>query len=332
MMLDSTSRVCQRFDKGLQKVLPNGPTGGAAARGAALDMEGGKVVLTIKHAAHVVGVSEATLRSWERRYGVGSPARTAAGYRLYDESALRALRTMKELVDAGWPARSAAEEALRRASADEQTVLEVHPSEERGDLDALVPLARDFDAAGLTRLLDDQFGQSSFETVVDDWLLPALARLGTAWEAGTVTVAGEHFVSHAVTRRLAAAYESAGENVAGPQLVVGLPPRSRHDLGMLCFATAARRAGLAPRYLGTGVPVADWINAVAPEEVRCVVLSAPLPDDLPALEAVVDAVRLTRPDVLVAVGGAQQGDAPAYCLRLGHRIGDAAKELAVRLA
>ncbi|GGD30604.1 MerR family transcriptional regulator [Nocardioides daphniae] len=293
-------------------------------------------MFTIKHAARLVGVSEATLRAWERRYGIGSPVRTEAGYRLYDDAAVQALETMKHLVDEGWPVKTAAEETLRRLSRDVTAQTSVpdggSTAYSPADLDALVPLAKAYDVPALDELLDERFSSASFESVVDDWLLPALGRLGAAWEAGEVSVAGEHLVSHGVTRRLSRAYEAAGDSPVGPQVVIGLPPGSRHDLGLLCFATAARRVGLAPRYLGTDVPTEDWIGAVSPAAVRAVVLSAPLREDLSALEAVVDAVRLTRPDVLVAVGGAQQDDAPAYCLRLGHRIGDAAHELAVRLA
>ncbi|QCX27882.1 MerR family transcriptional regulator [Nocardioides jishulii] len=290
-------------------------------------------MFTIKHAARAVGVSEATLRAWERRYGIGSPLRSQAGYRLYDDAAVRALETMKHLVDEGWPVKSAAEETLRRLARDEadDAAPQHFSPEEYGDLDALVPLARSYDAPGLDDLLDERFASASFESVVDDWLLPALGRLGAAWEAGEVSVAGEHLVSHGVTRRLSVAYEAAGDAPFGAQVAIGLPPGARHDLGLLCFATAARRVGLAPRYLGNDVPTEDWMRAISPAGVRAVVLSAPLREDLEALQAVVDAVRLTRPDVLVAVGGAHQGDAPAYCLRLGHRIGDAAQELAVRL-
>ena len=38
------------------------------------------------------GVSVPLLRAWERRYGIVAPARTASGYRLYDEAALARLR------------------------------------------------------------------------------------------------------------------------------------------------------------------------------------------------------------------------------------------------
>ena len=40
-------------------------------------------------------------RAWERRYGVVEPARTASGYRLYDETAIERLRTMRRLMYPG---------------------------------------------------------------------------------------------------------------------------------------------------------------------------------------------------------------------------------------
>lgn len=283
---------------------------------------------TIKSAADLVGISESTLRAWERRYGVGASGRTDSGYRVYDEADLQTLRSMKALVDEGWSVRLAAAEILRRSrSAGVAPV----PAPTTPGTDDLVPFAVGFDVHGLSALLDERFGASSFESVVDDWLLPALHRVGTAWEAGEVSVAGEHFVSHAVARRLAASYDAAGENLAGPQLVIGLPPGSRHDLGLLCFATAARRAGLGTRYLGTDVPLDDWERAVRPPEVACAVLAVPREEDVDGVNRTVAALHGVRPELLVAAGGRHQDQVSPDALRLGHRVGAAATRLAERL-
>ncbi len=66
-------------------------------------------VYTIGHAARLTGVPSATLRAWERRYGLVRPVRSEGGYRLYDEQGLQLLRAMGALVAAGWSARQAAE-------------------------------------------------------------------------------------------------------------------------------------------------------------------------------------------------------------------------------
>lgn len=295
---------------------------------------------TIKNAADLVGLSESTLRAWERRYGVGASARTQAGYRVYDEGDLQTLRSMKSLVDAGWSVRLAADEVRSRAAEGTPVVRtpeagrSAKPLPLEAGVDELVPYAVRFDVHGLSALLDQRFGQSSFETVVDDWLLPALQRIGTGWEAGEVSVAGEHFVSHAVVRRLAASYDAAGENRAGPQVVLGLAPGSRHDLGLLCFATAARRAGLGTRYLGTDVPLSDWERAVRPPAVACAVIAVPRAEDVACVGETVARLRAVRPGLLVALGGSHQeavsvgGD---DCVHLGHRVGAGAALLAEHL-
>lgn len=280
---------------------------------------------TIKRAAEQVGVTESTLRAWERRYGVGTAHRSESGYRLYDDHAVRALSAMNTLVGEGWSVRSAAAEVLRRTSV---SVDESAPSFDR----ALVQGAEELDLATLTAVLDHRFNNASFEAVVDGWLLPSLRDVGLGWESGRITVAGEHLVAECVVRRLATAYDAAGEGPVGQRVVVGLPPGARHDLGLLSFATAARRAGLATSYLGADVPVADWVTAVAAKSAVCAVLAAPMESDVPALAATVAALEADHPDVLVAVGGSFQDLAPERCLRLGHEIGPAATLLAERLA
>lgn len=288
---------------------------------------------TIKRAAELVGVSESTLRAWDRRYGVAAPRRTEAGYRLYDDDAVRTLSLMHSLVREGWPARQAAEEARARTVSDAsgRTAGDAPGGDPDAAGEALVAAAAALDGPGLTRLLDGWFATASFESVVDGTLLPALAELGRGWESGRVSVAGEHLVAHGVGRRLAAAYDGSGDLRRGPRVLAGLPPGARHELGLLSFAAAARRAGLATTYLGADVPVADWV-AAARQGTDGVVLAASMPEDDGPLAEVVAALAEACPGLPVAVGGARQDEAPAGCLRLGHEVGPAAALLLERLS
>jgi len=56
-------------------------------------------VYSVKQVSALTGATEATLRVWERRYGVVEPARSAAGYRLYDDEQVAVLRAMVALVN-----------------------------------------------------------------------------------------------------------------------------------------------------------------------------------------------------------------------------------------
>lgn len=290
---------------------------------------------TIKRAAQQVGISESTLRAWDRRYGVGATQRTESGYRLYDGRDLHALRLMRALIDDGWPAQAAADEMRRRISSDVPGPAPLEPDGAGSDdTAALIRIAAALDAPALGALLDRQFGGASFEAVADRWLLPALHALGAAWKARQVTVAGEHMVAHAITRRLSAAYDAAGDNPMGPRLLIGLPPGARHELGLLAFATAARRAGLSTIYLGADVPTSEWITAAtgATGDVACAVLAAPTEADVSPVREIAEALRAARPDLLVAVGGSAQESAPPWCIKLGHQVGPSATFLAEHLA
>ena len=264
---------------------------------------------TIKRASSRSGVAAPTIRAWERRYGVVSPARTASGYRLYDDVALERLTRMRLLVSEGWQPSAAAAAILAGTAAATQPAETSGADSTRAVEEAAAELARRFVAAAaelddvaLEHVLDDVFSRGSFERVASDLLFPALAALGDAWAAGTVSVAGEHVASQAVLRRLALALDSAGQgDVTRGHVIVGLPPGSRHELGALGFAVALRRAGVSVAYVGPDLPADDWERAAVGAAGAAVGVVTEH-DRRGALQV----VRRLRadPQLVVAVGGA----------------------------
>ena len=284
---------------------------------------------TVKHAAELTGIPADTLRMWERRYAVVTPDRSESGYRLYDDAALRRLESMHALVDSGWSPRQAAERVLADESSGSDAA---RPSSvpERGDVLALARLASSFDVAGLDAALDAGFALGSFEEVVDRWLMPSLHRVGAGWRDGDISVAGEHLVSATVQRRLAAAFDSAERHPHGPTVVVGLARGSRHELGVLAFATALRRAGLDVVYVGGDLPPDGWAAVVTDHDPAAVVIGVPSAEDVPAVRETIAILAAIRPDLQVHVGGGHQrrlGEAN----QLGHALGPAAAQLAAEL-
>jgi methanogenic corrinoid protein MtbC1 len=170
------------------------------------------------------------------------------------------------------------------------------------------------------------FAQGSFESIVDDLLMPALIALGVAWSEGRVDVAGEHAASAAVHRRLAALYEAAA-SVGDPRVVVGLPPGSRHELGALAFAVALRRKGIGVLYLGPDVPVASWVNVIERNRARVAIMSVVQDvDRAPALD-VAEALQAIGHKPVLALGGRSArwaGSEEAGIVLLPNRINEAA--------
>lgn len=301
---------------------------------------------TVKQVSQLTGISTDLLRAWERRYGVVTPRRTASRYRLYGEDDVSRLRRMAELIADGAPASLAAEQALAESPAVDEADGAHAPAESETwaplalpasalpPVDALAEAARDLDRAALERTLDSALAAGSFESVFDEWLTPALVRVGEAWADDEISVAGEHFVSAAVHRRLSRAFDAAGTAVNAPVVVVGLPPRTMHELGALAFAICLRRRGVDVRYLGADLPVDSWVSAVRRLSPDAVAVSVPRAADSPAAEELVRTLAEAHPQVRIFAGGAGcagwNGDQPATVLQ--GSVTRSAHDLAVSLA
>ena len=72
--------------------------------------------LAISDVAERTGIAAGTIRMWEQRYGFPEPERTTAGYRLYSEDDVEALRRVPRCARAGSrsPPPSSARAARRR--------------------------------------------------------------------------------------------------------------------------------------------------------------------------------------------------------------------------
>ncbi len=292
---------------------------------------------TIKRAAELTGVPETSLRAWERRYGVPVPQRSESGYRLYDREALAIIATMRRLVDDGWSPAAAAE-AVRSGtitvtpdagSDDDIPSAKGKPAQPGADnyTARFLSAAARLDIAGIDESLDAGFGLGSFEHVVDSWLFPTLTALGEGWARGKIDVAGEHAASHAVHRRLSAAFDAAGARPRGPAVVVGLPSGSQHELGALAFATAIRRIGLNVLYLGANVPASSWETAVTSHAARAAVLAVATHEDRPAAIKVAELLAGHQLAPTVCAGGAAGADLAEGVRELAPSIQIAAQQL-----
>jgi DNA-binding transcriptional MerR regulator/methylmalonyl-CoA mutase cobalamin-binding subunit len=292
---------------------------------------------TIKQAALRSGVSVPLIRAWERRYGIVSPRRTASGYRMYDDGAIATLVRVRELTESGW----SASEASRAILAGEVSLVPAarvvpEPTDQlhrETQIKRFVEAAIDMDVIRTGAVLDEIFAQGSYESVVDEVLMPAMVSLGRAWWDGRLDVAAEHAATAALLRRLSALYEAA----AAPgeaRIVVGLPPGARHELGALAFAVAVRRIGVEVLYLGADVPVSSWVRVMRQTRRRLAVIGVVTREDQPAALEVVRSLRVESPETVVALGG-QWADwdegVEAGVIVLPARINDAAG-LAARLA
>lgn len=208
----------------------------------------------IKRVAHLTGINAATLRAWERRYGLVAPARTRAGYRLYSDEDVATLARIKALRDGGLTIG----EAVRRLRGDAEPL----SGEAEGPLvddarsrmlEALVSLDRG-------RALDayEELRRLPPERRAGEVLLPLLREVGDLWEADRCGVAEEHFACAFVREKLAGIVADLDTGAArGPEGVCGGVPGELHECGLLAAAIHLATRGWRVVYLGPDVPLDD---------------------------------------------------------------------------
>ena len=229
-----------------------------------------------------VGVSETLLRAWEVRYGLLSPQRTQAGYRLYGPEDERRAIAMQRARERGVPAGQAAAEILanERTWAEGQEEAVDGTASADGSLDVVRALAEleaamlAYDVGSMHEVLDRLLRTVSVESAIRDVLLPFMAHVGRGWEAGDFDVADEHFASDLVRGRLAALAVGLGTRT-GPTVLLACPPEESHDIALKAFEVVLQRAGWRTRFLGPNSPLASVgaaMDVIAPDVV---VLPAP---------------------------------------------------------
>ena len=295
---------------------------------------------SVSSAARLCGVSPSTLRAWERRYGVVEPIRTEGGYRVYDDAALRRLTRMSSLIASGWSPRHAAAYVMNDGDGEGAPLpvateevrpdpVPPTPEEEAEHIEVVLQAAEALDAPRVSDELDFAFSIHSFDDLVDIWLGPILVATGKAWAEGRLSVAGEHFLSAGIERRLAKAFDEASHTrVTGPRVVIGTPRGSRHTIGAFAFATSLRRNGCEVTYLGADVPPDAWLHAVTSRSAEVVCVSIPTTDDAVAAGETVSLLAESHPELRIYVGGSgRSGVTATAAIHLDGTVSESAKRI-----
>jgi MerR family transcriptional regulator, light-induced transcriptional regulator len=282
----------------------------------------GAAQLRIGELARRTGVATELLRAWERRYGLLTPERTSAGYRLYSADDVRRVRRMRGLLAAGL----SAAEAARQAASEPRPPAEAERAE-------VAPAAAAAELRRALERLDDANAHAAFDQLLADYsnaavltgvVLPLLHELGAGWERGEVTVAQEHFASNLLRGRLLG-LARGWDRGSGPRAVLACPPGERHDLGLVIFGLALRDLGWRITFLGADTPPETIIETVRRLEPQALVFAVA---DRERLGGVVEtAAALEDGPTSVWVGGAGAADVAGARLLDGSPL-EAAEQVA----
>ncbi|MDQ4076190.1 MAG: B12-binding domain-containing protein [Chloroflexota bacterium] len=285
------------------------------------------------------GVSAATLRAWERRYGVPNPERTESNYRLYSERDIALIRWLRERVEGGISI-SQAVELYRRMQEGEDVPTEIPgeprrptktvPHDQESSKHRLIEAFKAFDEQRADQILNELFALYSIEEVLSGVITPTMIEIGEQWHRGEVSVPVEHFSTAYIERKLMALMNVQPTNLDAPLIVTGCAPHEQHELGVLLFSLFLRRNGLRVLYLGQNVPLVDLRATLESLKPSMLALSAATREPALKLEPISKMIEeMSSPRPLFVYGGAAFQQEPELRRRIsGIYLGDDAQSAA----
>ncbi len=227
---------------------------------------------SIKAAAMATGVSESRLRTWERRYGIPRPDRSANGQRQFDDSDLTIIRRMSSLIHSGVRASDAADVVLTEGPGDipePVTPKRAHPL-----VDLLVQKAEALDGEWVARIVRDSVFSTGWAPTMERVVFPSLSRLTRYWGEARTTQAHVRFTHELIRSEIAAELVRLGQPDAGrPTVMLTCVEDDEYDVAAMSLALLLRLVEIPVMYLGRSIPCHDLIQAakqVKPQAV-CII-------------------------------------------------------------
>ncbi|MFD5893032.1 MerR family transcriptional regulator [Streptomyces sp. NPDC060366] len=237
--------------------------------------------------ARRLGVSPTTLRSWDRRYGLGPAARQDGRHRRWTPGDVAMLEEMCRLTAAGVPPAEAARAVLLRSTAPPPPPSRTpSPALRRPGRDGTLPLgdvrlecrglsraAVRLDAPVMEELLTSFVQEYGLVRAWENVMMPTLRAVGRKWaSAGDKYVEVEHLLSWHISsalRRVPAAPPLRTD--VGP-VMLACVPGEQHTLPIEALTAALAELGLPTRMFGAAVPVTALVDAARRIGPRAVVL------------------------------------------------------------
>ena len=239
--------------------------------------------------ARRLGVAPATLRDWERRYGIGPGGRSPGGHRRYRPADIARIEHMRRLVLDGIPPSEAARAALAKEPAAKPDLGEpalgesaqgepAHAAWGAGGrsvpLPGQLPQARGLaraalalDGPAIAGLLDRALDSSGVVPTWERLAVPVLIAVGERTATTGTCIDVEHLLSTQLLAALAARVGRLAEPVNARTVLLACADDEEHSLPLYALAAALAERDVRTTMLGARTPppaLADAISRIGP--------------------------------------------------------------------
>jgi MerR family transcriptional regulator, light-induced transcriptional regulator len=259
------------------------------------------------------GISAATLRAWERRYGLPAPNRTQQGYRLYSDRDIAVLFWLLQQTSLGMSIGQAAQQfnAMMTSGHDPEVRVPANnallkPEAPRSPSvirEELVAALIDMDGRAADTLMTEAAAMYTLETTLIAILREAVMQIRQMRRDGDVTAAIEHFgVNHLRQRLINMVQTTPTDKTRRHVMTIGFTDE-RNEFDLLIMALVLRRQGWHVVNLGMDLDPTLLRSSIAGTNTALVVFYADKPENAAKLIGLPRLVDQRGAPVRVVVAG-----------------------------
>ncbi len=216
---------------------------------------------SIKDIESLTGVKAHTLRTWELRYNIPQPKRTATNIRYYDDNDLKLVLNFALLNKHGFRISE-----ITKLSEQKRNELiskySMKSTDQSVHIQSMIAAMLALDEHGFEKVLASNILSYGLEKTITKLLFPFLKTVGQLWQAGNINPAYEHFMSNLIRQKLIVAIDGQYVHAHDKQkkFLLFLPPGEYHEIGLLVANYMIRANNHITLYLGANLPVDEILK------------------------------------------------------------------------
>lgn len=215
--------------------------------------------LTVASVARRLGIAPATLRTWDRRYGLGPSSHIEGEHRKYDGKDLARLTLMRKLIVQGYSPCDAAEAALKSEAEGAETSYKANERVEFADcselIESLLKAARAYDRSYIENTLKEQISKRGIVNTWNELIVPVLIAVGNEWAELGTGIEIEHLLTEIITHLMQSSNQTPDLPINSRPVLLACIGEEIHTLALYTLGAALAERNIQSQFLGARTPI-----------------------------------------------------------------------------